>query len=391
MRPERARPRHHRRLLVRTALQVVAALFVLSMVLARSAPIGGVSAPSWWPNLQGTCPIAMTQTAAGLLTGTTPPADRSDLWMLLGAVLAAGIAGSLFCGWLCPLGSVQEWVGKHGRRILGRRYNRLVPGTVDRMLSFLRYAVLGLLVVQTVRFGAALGTVLNPARALMHVWTGGAFFAGLAVLTAILVGSLLMERPWCRWLCPFSALQGVIARLSPWTIRRNESACIGCGKCARVCPFSIPVDRVSAVRDGRCNRCTHCVAACPVPGALDFTNAPPAGAALRGVSLSGGMAAALLVVALILLPAGIALATGAWIPPSAAITASLTPEEIGPTMTLSEVAEGFAIAPLALLDLLGIAGDFDTGTKLFDIEEDERYEHITVGWVRQVLSDAPAP
>ncbi len=391
MRPRRANTLSHRRLVVRTAMQIAAAIFVLSMVLARSAPIGGVSAPSWWPNLQGICPIAMTQTAAGLLTGTTPPADRSDLWMLLGAVLAAGIAGSLFCGWLCPLGSVQEWVGKLGRRILGRRYNRLVPGNVDRVLSFLRHAVLGLLVVQTVRFGAALGTALNPARALMHVWTGGAFVAGLAVLAAVLGGSLLVERPWCRWLCPFGALQGVIARVSPWTIRRNASVCISCRKCSRVCPFSIQVDRVSAVRDGRCNRCTHCVAACPVAGALDFVNGPPAGATARGISLSGGITAALLVVALVLLPAGIARATGAWIPPSSALSASLTPDEIGPTMTLSEVAEGFAMTPIELLDLLGITGDFDTGTKLFDIEEDERYEHITVGWVRRVLSDAPAP
>ncbi|TVR05738.1 MAG: 4Fe-4S binding protein, partial [Spirochaetaceae bacterium] len=277
MRPRRANTRHHRRLVVRTALQIVAALFVLSMVLARSAPIGGVSAPSWWPNLQGICPIAMSQTAAGLLTGTAPPADRSDLWMLIGALLAAGIAGSLFCGWLCPLGSVQEWVGRLGRRIFGRRYNRLVLGKVDRALSFLRYAVLALLVVQTVRFGEALGATLNPARALMHVWTGGAFVAGLAVLVAVLVGSLLVERPWCRWLCPFGALQGVIARLSPWTIRRNASACISCGKCARVCPFSIPVDQASLVRDGRCNRCTHCVAACPVDDVLDFTSGLPGG------------------------------------------------------------------------------------------------------------------
>ncbi|TVQ97289.1 MAG: hypothetical protein EA403_15105, partial [Spirochaetaceae bacterium] len=129
----------------------------------------------------------------------------------------------------------------------------------------------------------------------------------------------------------------------------------------------------------------------PVDDVLDFTSGLPGGGPPRGVSLSGGITAALLAVALFLLPAGIARATGAWIPPSAAIAASLTPEEIGPTMTLSAVAEGFAMAPLELLEVLGIAGDFDTDTKLFDIEEDERYEHISVSWVRQVLSDALAP
>lgn len=386
---------HNRRLVVRTVLQIAAVVFVLSMVLARSAPIAGIAAPAWWPDLQGICPIAMSRTAAGLVAGTVPPTDRSDLWVLMGAIVAAALAGALFCGWLCPLGSVQEWVGRLGRLLLGRRYNRLVPKKADRALSFLRYAVLGLLVIQTVRFGVATMTTLNPARALMHVWTGGAFVAGLAVLAVVLLGSLAVERPWCRWICPFGALQGLLARVSPWTIRRSESACISCGKCARACPFLIAVDQVAAVRDGRCNRCTHCVAACPVGGGLDYANKPPSieirTPAAPGLSLAGSVSAAVLAIALFFLPAGVARATGAWAPQSEATAASLTPEEIGPTMTLSQVASGFGMVPVELLALLEMESDFDPETRLFDIEDDERYEHVTVGWVRGVLSNALSP
>ena len=368
---------------VRTLVQVGMALFVLSMVAARYAEQAGIAVVAWWPNLQGICPIAMVETMTGLFQGQAPadPA-RANVWILFGSLGLAVVFGALFCGWICPLGAVQDWVGSLGRRIFGKRFNRFVPERVDRALSWLRYVVLALVVVQSVRFIGITASSLNPSRALFHVWFGGAFPAGLVVLGLTLVGSLFVARPWCRWLCPFGAVQGTVSLVSPWTIRRSTTACPSCARCTKACPMGIELHRVTTVRDTRCTRCTECLSTCAVDGALVYSGP----AIARRWTLRSATAIAAVALGLFFLPVTIARASAPHAP--AGTEQTLAPAEIVPTMTLEEVAAGFGMSPLELLTLLEMDGEFDPRTRIFDIEEDERYEHITVADVRAVLAEA---
>ncbi len=360
----------------RLVVQVLATLFILSMVLARYAPESGFQVPARWPDLHGLCPIAMVETMGGVLQGDGFAAtERSNLWMLLGALATALVAGALFCGWFCPLGAVQDWIGRLGRRLPGRRHSRLVPPAVDRSLSWMRFAVLALVLVQTVRFIGFVPSWYNPSRALFHIWFGGAFPAGTVLLALIVIGSLLVERPWCRWLCPFGAVQGAASLISPITIRRRTDRCTSCKRCSRLCPMGVNVHASQAVRDSRCTRCSACLDACPIPGALGF---PWRNAAMTGI----------VAVALLFLPVAIARATGAYQPFAAVAEATLTPEEIGPTMSLAQVAAGLGLTGDELLRALDMDASFDLETRIFDIEEDERYEHINVAYVRRALTES---
>ena len=359
----------------RLVVQVLATLFVLSMVLARYAGNAGFSVPASWPDLHGVCPIAMVESMGGILQGDGfADAGRSNVWILLGALATALVFGAVFCGWICPLGAVQEWVGRLGRRFLGRRFNRLIPRRVDRRLSWIRYAVLALVLIQTVRFIGFTPSWYNPSRALFHIWFGGAFPAGTVLLALILVGSLVVHRPWCRWLCPFGAVQGSVSLISPITIRRHTDRCTSCERCTRLCPMAVNVHTTRAIRDTRCTRCSACLEACPVHGALGF---PWRNAATT----------AIVAVTLLFMPVAIARATGAYRPPGSIAEAALTVEEIGPTMSLSHVAAGLGISGEELLRALEMDPSFELETRIFDIEEDERYEHITVAHVRSVLAE----
>ena len=60
------------------------------------------------------------------------------------------------------------------------------------------------------------------------------------VLAALVVLSILVENFWCRYLCPYGALMGLVSLLSPLKIRRDPAACIDCGKCAQACPALCP-------------------------------------------------------------------------------------------------------------------------------------------------------
>lgn len=392
-------PRRH----VRSVVQAAVALFVLSMVVVRYAHEAGSVVPGWWPDLHGLCPIGMVETLGANLRGDGfADAGRTNTWILMGALLTALLMGPVFCGWICPLGAVQDAMGRLGRRLLGRRYNRLVPVRTDRWFSWLRFAVLALVLATAIRVTILSPSLFNPSRALFHVWFGGAFPAGIAILMLTLAGSLVVARPWCRWLCPFGAVQGTVAKISRFTIRRNPDTCPSCARCSRACPMGVQVHSLGAVRDTRCNRCTDCLAACPVNDVLAYSATRPGpalatpafadrsrGLSARVASLRSAAAIGLVATSLFFLPVAIARAAGAYRPAGSTAEAALTPEEISPTMTLSQVAAGLRISGEEILSLLEMAADFDLETRVFDIEDDERYEHITVAHLRRVLSDLP--
>src|SRR5204863_7301682 len=98
---------------------------------------------------------------------------------------------------------------------------------------------------------------------------------GAIALVLLVVLSVFVQNFWCRYLCPYGALMGLVSVASPLRIRREASLCIDCGKCAKACPSALPVDRLVTIRSAECTGCLQCVAECPAAGAL-FLSAPRA-------------------------------------------------------------------------------------------------------------------
>jgi polyferredoxin len=91
---------------------------------------------------------------------------------------------------------------------------------------------------------------------------------GASVLAGLVVASVFVQNFWCRYLCPYGALMGLVSMVSPLRIRRVEALCIDCAKCAKACPSTLPVDKLVTIRSAECLGCMECVAACPAAGAL---------------------------------------------------------------------------------------------------------------------------
>jgi ferredoxin len=128
----------------------------------------------------------------------------------------------------------------------------------------------------------------------------------LVVLAILVALSLAVRGAWCRYLCPYGALLGLISFLSPLKIHRNPELCTGCGACRRACPSRLPVDERTVVRSPECTGCLTCTDHCPQQGAL--------GIALPGRSRRHwpGWAFAALVLLLFLAGVGTGMATGHW-------------------------------------------------------------------------------
>jgi polyferredoxin len=83
--------------------------------------------------------------------------------------------------------------------------------------------------------------------------------------------SLFYKNFWCRYLCPYGALLGLLSRVSPVKVRRNEKACTHCGACSSNCPSLIDVESQDVIGSAECFGCMTCVSRCRTKGAMEVT------------------------------------------------------------------------------------------------------------------------
>ena len=94
------------------------------------------------------------------------------------------------------------------------------------------------------------------------------------ILAIIIVLSLFVQRPWCRYLCPYGAFLGLFNKIKVFRVFRNKGTCINCKKCTRECPMGIDVHENDAVRKLSCISCMECVGdkVCPKDNTISFTS-----------------------------------------------------------------------------------------------------------------------
>jgi polyferredoxin len=130
----------------------------------------------------------------------------------------------------------------------------------------------------------------------------------IAVLGILMVGSIFVRDLWCRYLCPYGALVGVLGRLAPLKVTRDPELCTDCHSCTAACPARLKVHSMQRVASIECTSCQDCVVACPVSSCLAVRPPKPAAATtwLRPA------AATLLAVGLYLMVIAGFMATGHW-------------------------------------------------------------------------------
>lgn len=226
------------------------------------------------PSVDALCPFGAVETLyTWATTGTMVPKLQPSNFILGGAVLVSVLlASNAFCGWVCPLGTVQDVLtGIRNRLHLSAVH---VPERVDRVLRYGRYVVLVAVIVATVQTGRLIFAEYDPYVTLFslhYIFEPSSALIVAGVLTAvILLASVVVDRLWCRYLCPAGAVFAVLGHLSFLRIRRHESACTDCGLCNAPCPVGIDVAHADTVNTD-CVGCMECVATCPFPGALTIS------------------------------------------------------------------------------------------------------------------------
>ncbi len=229
------------------------------------------------------CPFGGFETAwTWITTGNTVSHVHTANLVLAGVVVVLALIGrGFFCGWLCPLGSIQEAIRATARAVTGRapwmrRAGREIGAhmpwwpRVDHVLRYGRYVVLAWAVIGAAVTGVMVFREVDPWNALLSV-AEFEISTAFVVLIAVLGLSLFIDRPFCRYACPLGAVQGLIGKASPVAVQRDASACLGCQICNNACPMGIEVNQSTRITDTECIGCLECVAACPSQDALALT------------------------------------------------------------------------------------------------------------------------
>jgi polyferredoxin len=211
-----------------------------------------------------------------ILTGIVEPVHPSGFIMFAAILGVSLVVKKGFCGWICPIGSLSQFIWMAGEKIFGRNF-RIGPFT-DISLRSLKYLLLGL-------FLFLIGIAMPPNMMALFFIADYykvvdvrmmKFFTEMTtvtmwVLIALAALSLLYKNFWCRYLCPYGALLGLLSRLSPLKVRRSDEKCSHCHACTKHCPALIDVEGKTVVKSEECFGCMTCVSRCRAEGALDLT------------------------------------------------------------------------------------------------------------------------
>lgn len=261
---------------IRLAVQIIFFALILGTAINHTLSEAGIAIPILGSaSIHSLCPFGGVVTIYTLLTtGRFVQKIHESAIVMLGVVGVTSILfGSAFCGWLCPLGSIQEWIGKLGRKLFKRKYNNVIPAKLDRVLRLFKYVVLVWIIYVTAVSAKLVFEDYDPYYALFNFWSGEVVWQALVVLGLTLGGALIIERPWCRYACPLGAMLGLTNKISIFRIKRNASTCINCSKCDRACPMKVEISNKGKVRGLECNSCLKCTSenACPIPNTVNMS------------------------------------------------------------------------------------------------------------------------
>ena len=220
------------------------------------------------PGALGACPIGAMQAVIG--------SEHKITFYVSGFLIFIGaLCGRLVCGWLCPFGLAQDLLHKipFAKKI----------GTFkgDRLLRGLKYAVLFVFVIILPLFalddygtstpwfckyicpsGMLFGGIPLTAVNEGIRETAGFLFAYKGLILAVnVILSILIYRPFCKYICPLGAIYALFNKISVLRIRNDEEKCVGCKKCEKACKMNINV--LSDLNSPECIRCGLCVKSCP--------------------------------------------------------------------------------------------------------------------------------
>lgn len=258
------------------------------------------------------CPMGGLETLATYFAKGSLACSMTMVQIMMGVMLALGVIlfGKLFCGYICPMGLLNELFVKLRRKLKIRLFAIKQGSVLDKILRIIKYALLFVIFYMTLSHSELFCKNFDPYYAFATGFKGElTVWMACISISILFLGSLLVDMFWCRYICPLGALSnffkftiwsvalillyGVLILLGiniPWVfilaaacimgylleilctkpklnpqllaVVRNSDKCNNCGLCEKRCPYHISITEFSKVSAVDCNLCGECVSSC---------------------------------------------------------------------------------------------------------------------------------
>jgi polyferredoxin len=228
------------------------------------------------PSVEAFLPIsALVNLKRLVLTGQFDTIHPAGLTIFMAALVIALVLRKGFCGWICPVGFASNLA-----EVFSRRFKLLLnpPAWIDYplltlkylLLFFFSYLILLKMDIASIEdFNRSTYNLVVDAKMLFFFLAPSTL--SMWILIFLVAISFFLRNFWCRYLCPYGALLGILAIFSPLKVYREEQNCIDCKKCDRICPGAIKISREKVVRTPECIGCGECVSVCPAKDCLSLS------------------------------------------------------------------------------------------------------------------------
>jgi len=249
-------------------------LFYQFVAQLESGAVPTITRP---PGVEAFLPIsALVSFKHLLITGKINDIHPSALILFLIICTTALVAKKSFCSWICPVGLLSDGLTKLHKFLFKKSLK--LPKWVDLPLRSIKYVIAGFFlwsIFFKMPANALEQFIQSPYNTFADIKMLKLFTeistTSLWVITVLVALSILIRNFWCRYLCPYGAILGILGRFSLGNIRRNESNCIQCGKCEAVCPGNISILEKATIHSLECSACQRCVETCPSKDAIGFS------------------------------------------------------------------------------------------------------------------------
>ncbi|MEX1313558.1 MAG: 4Fe-4S binding protein [Desulfotignum sp.] len=232
------------------------------------------------PGVEAFLPIsALVSLKHTLSTWTVNDIHPSGLVIFLIVCATALVVKKGFCSWVCPFGLFSDILAKGHTRLFHRTLT--LPKWIDNVFRSLKYLLAGFFIYYIfykMPLPAIEQFLHSPYNRFADIQML-TFFTdisplALKVLLGLVVLSFVIPYFWCRYLCPYGAVLGVLGFLSLGSIQRDPDLCTRCGACENQCPGRIQIRQKQRIRSPECSACLSCVTVCPEKTAIRFALHP---------------------------------------------------------------------------------------------------------------------
>jgi len=200
------------------------------------------------------CPISSLQNTAFFIMGNS--VKWQSIILFLGLIPITYFFGRVFCGWICQLGALQEFI------FASSRFKFLQSYGAQKSMRSIRAVALGALLIQLSITQTNLFKKIDPFAVIYNFYSP--YIIGWVLAAVLLISSVFIYRPFCKTICPIGLILGWISKIPGASILGSESNCISCANCSNNCKIrAITHDNnTSVLQNEECIRCGECITGC---------------------------------------------------------------------------------------------------------------------------------